>query len=70
MNKIHTNECFEIRKIPELIKSELIRLGISEGDKLRCIAKIPFGPIVIEKDLLEIAIGDKYARLIEVNLVP
>lgn len=69
MNKIKANESFQVGKIPELIRSELIRLGVSEGDKLKCVAKIPFGPVVIQKDLLEIAIGDKYARLIEVNLL-
>jgi hypothetical protein len=30
-------------------------------------AKIPFGPVVIQKDLQEIAIGGKFASLIEVS---
>jgi ferrous iron transport protein A len=67
LSKIKASGYFYIEKIPEQIKYELIRLGISEGDSLRCIAKIPFGPVVIEKDLQEIAIGGKYASLIEVS---
>lgn len=67
LNKIKPSERFSILKIPEEIKYELIRLGISQGDTLVCVAKIPFGPVVIQKDLQEIAIGAKFASLIEVG---
>lgn len=56
-----------ITGIPGSIKAELIRLGLCCGDKLKCIAKIPDGPIVLEKDLIEIAIGNSYAKQIQVN---
>jgi len=67
LNKIKPSERFLVQKIPEEIKYELIRLGISQGDSLLCVAKIPFGPVVIQKDLQEIAIGGKFASLIEVS---
>jgi hypothetical protein len=34
---------------------------------LFCVAKIPFGAVVIQKDLQEIAIGSRFASLIEVT---
>jgi Fe2+ transport system protein FeoA len=67
LNKIKASESFCIQKIPDEIKYELIRLGISEGDYLFCVAKIPFGAVVIQKDLQEIAIGSRFASLIEVT---
>jgi ferrous iron transport protein A len=68
LNQIKVGQEFLCVEIPETIKSELIRLGISEGDILACSAKIPAGPIVIKKDLSEIAIGNNYSKLIKVEL--
>ncbi|MEY3370511.1 MAG: hypothetical protein RLZZ361_1181 [Cyanobacteriota bacterium] len=67
LNKIKPLHQFVVLTIPDEIRFELIRLGISEGDNLVCVAKIPFGPVVIQKDLQEIAIGAKFASLIEVS---
>ena len=67
LNQIKTGEKFFCIKIPDSIKLELIRLGISEGNSLTCISKIPNGPVVIRKDLNEIAIGHSYAKLITIQ---
>jgi ferrous iron transport protein A len=46
------------------IKVQFIRLGISEGDKVMCIERLPGGTIVIQKNRQEIAIGYDLARKI------
>ncbi len=67
LNQIATKEVFTITALPSQLRSELIRLGICEGDTLQCIAKIPRGPVVIKKDLLEIAIGQDFAACIDIR---
>jgi len=67
LNQIKSGEEFFCVEIPDLIKAELIRLGICEGNVLTCISKIPAGPVVIRKDLSEIAIGNSYSKQIKVE---
>lgn len=50
------------------IKSQLIRLGISEGDKIKCIERLPGGTIVVQKNRQEIALGFDLAKKIHVIL--
>jgi ferrous iron transport protein A len=50
------------------IKSQLIRLGISEGDTLKCIERLPGGTIVVQKNRQEIALGFDLAKKIKVIL--
>ncbi|GMU85696.1 MAG: hypothetical protein AMXMBFR48_09380 [Ignavibacteriales bacterium] len=47
------------------IKVQLIRIGISEGDKVFCLERLPGGTIVIQKNRQEIAIGYDLARQIK-----
>lgn len=67
LNQAKTGEDFFCLEIPDSIKVELIRLGICEGNTLTCISKIPNGPVVIRKDLSEIAIGHSYAKQIKIQ---
>lgn len=56
-------------KLPEgNVKSQLIRLGISEGDTLKCIERLPGGTIVVQKNRQEIAVGFDLAKKINVAL--
>jgi len=48
------------------IKSQLIRLGISEGDTLKCVQRLPGGTIVVQKNRQEIAVGFDLAKKIHV----
>ena len=50
------------------IKVRLIRLGISEGDTVHCLERLPGGTIVIQKNRQEIAIGYDLAKKIKVIL--
>jgi ferrous iron transport protein A len=53
---------------PGEIKSQLIRLGIGEGDLLKCIERLPGGTIVVQKNRQEIAIGFELAKKIKISL--
>lgn len=50
------------------IKSQLIRLGIGEGDLLKCIQRLPGGTIVVQKNRQEIAIGFDLAKKIKISI--
>lgn len=67
LHEIKTNQDFLIKRIPGDIKAELMRLGVCEGDKLKTLIKIPQGPIVLMKDLQEIAVGENLSKKIEVQ---
>ena len=49
-------------------KTQLIRLGISEGDTIHCVERLPGGTIVVQKNRQEIAVGYDLAKKIEVIL--
>ena len=69
LNQVKIGEEFKCIEIPSGIKNELIRLGICEGNILSCISKIPDGPVVIRKDLSDIAIGNNYCKEIIIELL-
>ncbi|MDD9899253.1 MAG: ferrous iron transport protein A [Candidatus Melainabacteria bacterium] len=68
LNQAKTGQCLKILKLPSELKAKLIRIGICEGDQVCCASKIPAGPVVLLKDLQEIAIGDKQAAQIKVEI--
>jgi len=51
-------------------KSQLIRLGITTGEFIRCLERLPGGTIVIEKNRREVAIGVTLAKSIFVAYLP
>ncbi|MFA7228310.1 MAG: FeoA family protein [Melioribacteraceae bacterium] len=58
-----------IVKLPAgVIKSQLIRLGISEGDTVKCVERLPGGTIVVQKNRQEIALGFDLAKKIKIIL--
>ncbi len=69
LNQAKRGEKILLNFIPANIKADLIRMGLCEGDKLECLAKIPGGPVVLLKDLQEIAIGNSYAQTIQVTKI-
>lgn len=54
-----------IMEIPEgKARSQLIRLGVTKGEFIRCLERLPGGTVVIQKHRQEIAIGVSLARTI------
>ena len=67
LNECKIGENLTILSIPSSCKAQLVRMGLSQGDQVECISKIPGGPVVIMKDLIEIAIGQGFAKQIEIS---
>jgi Fe2+ transport system protein FeoA len=58
-----------IVSVPEgTLRAQFIRLGISEGERVTCLERLPGGTIVIRKNRQEIALGHKLARQIVVQV--
>jgi ferrous iron transport protein A len=52
-----------IMEVPEgKLKSQLIRLGLSKGEFIKCLERLPGGTMVIQKNRREIAIGSTLAK--------
>jgi Fe2+ transport system protein FeoA len=55
----------KIKNLPEgIIKSQLIRFGIYEGQIVHCIDRLVGGTIILQKSRQEIALGYDLARKI------
>lgn len=67
LDKAKTGENIRLDFVPDELKVNLIRMGFCSGDWVKCIAKIPEGPVVISKDHLEIAIGNNFAKEIKIS---
>jgi Fe2+ transport system protein FeoA len=50
------------------IRSQLIRLGLTEGGTIKCLERLPGGTIVVQKNRQEIAVGYDLAKKIKVIL--
>lgn len=52
----------------EKLLCDAIRFGISAGEVVHIINKLPGGPIVIQKNEVQIAIGRELAKAISVRI--
>lgn len=50
-----------------IVRSQFIRFGIVEGEKVECLERLPGGTVVIRKNRQEIAIGRQLARQVLVE---
>ncbi len=69
LNEIKVGESFSILDLSTELSNELMRLGLTKGMILHCLAKIPMGPTVIGRETYEIAIGENFAKQISVERV-
>lgn len=69
LKSIKSGDKIEITQIPDELLGDLLRLGISTGDEVLCISSIPGGPVILQQELQELALGEKFAKLIECKLV-
>lgn len=58
LNDITKGQTVRIERIscPD-VETQALRLGISAGDVVQCLAKVPSGPVVIRHGGMELAIG-------------
>lgn len=69
LSEIKEGKKLSLKKISNGIRAKLIRLGFCEGDQVKCTSKIPGGPVVLKKGLQEIAIGNEFAKDIDVEVL-
>lgn len=50
------------------VAAQSIRIGISPGEMITCITKVPGGPVVLQKNGMELAIGQNICRKILVEI--
>ena len=59
---------FQISNIAdEKIRAQALRFGISEGANVSCAEKVPGGPVIVKRNLQEIAVGRRLAKNIIVE---
>ncbi|CUT05088.1 FeoA family protein [Candidatus Chrysopegis kryptomonas] len=51
------------------LKTQFVRLGVTEGSKVRCSHRLPGGTIIITKRHQEIAVGSEIAKKILVKKI-
>lgn len=60
----------EICELPAgSLKNQFVRLGVTEGTRVKCAHKLPGGTIVILKRHQEIAVGSEIAKKIMVKKI-
>ncbi|MDZ4064581.1 MAG: FeoA family protein [Coriobacteriia bacterium] len=70
LDGIRQGEEVEIVEVAgERARLHALRFGVCQGSCVRCVTRIPAGPIVIESGRQEIAIGRGLARRIRVRRV-
>lgn len=63
LSEVRRGERFNIKHIPDdLVRVQALRFGISEGAVLSCHEKVPGGPVIIKRNLQEIAVGRNLAN--------
>lgn len=65
LKSIKAGDKIVLTSIPDDLVSDLLRLGVSNGDTLVCVSSIPAGPVILQQDLQEIAIGEQLSRQIQ-----
>jgi ferrous iron transport protein A len=65
---LHPGENALITRISdEDVTMQAIRMGVFEGETVKCLVKVPSGPIVLSHGGMELALGRALAEKIEVQ---
>ena len=70
LRSTHAGQWVKIISVPRgALRAQFIRVGIHEGERVRCLERLPGGTIVIQKNRQQIAIGHQLAEEILVVLL-
>lgn len=70
LDQTKKGSAYVIKTIPSgNVQAQAIRFGLSEGETIICGEVIPFGPIIVNKNRQEIAVGRALAKRIAVEPV-
>ena len=60
-----TGQWLRIHSLPGgFLRAQFIRLGVNEGQRVKCVERLPGGTIVIQKNRQQIAVGHLLAKQI------
>jgi len=70
---LHSSAAGQLLKIISMpkgvLRAQFIRVGIHEGEKVRCLERLPGGTVVLQKNRQQIAVGHQLAKQILVALL-
>ena len=62
---VKAGDWLKIHSLPHgLLRAQFIRFGINEGERVKCIERLPGGTIVIQRNRQQLAIGHLLAKQI------
>ncbi len=65
--EIETGQWVRISSLPEgILYAQFVRLGIHEGQRVKCLERLPGGTIVLQKNRQQVAVGHALAKIIYV----
>ncbi|SJZ49146.1 FeoA family protein [Selenihalanaerobacter shriftii] len=65
--EVNRGDTFQVNSIPDTkVRAQAFRFGISEGAQVSCVEKVPGGPVILQRNLQEIAVGRRLAEKIKV----
>ncbi len=68
LNQLIPGQKALLQDLPEgLVRSQAIRLGLIPGTEIVCVHKLPRGPVIIKKNMQQIAIGEALAARINIK---
>jgi Fe2+ transport system protein FeoA len=68
LSDVKRGNFIKILYLPDgLVRTQMIRFGIIEGEIVKCLERLPGGTILIQKNRQEIAIGLQLAKNIIVS---
>jgi Fe2+ transport system protein FeoA len=63
-------QLMKIVSMPDgVLKAQFVRLGIREGEKVKCLERLPGGTVVLQKSRQQISIGHQIAKQIMVVIL-
>lgn len=70
LDQVKKGQSLQIQKIADVnLRDQIIRLGIYEGAKVLCAERIGHGPVILKNRMQQIAIGDKLAQKISIQII-
>lgn len=67
---VKTGQLLKIISTPHgILKAQFVRLGIHEGEKVKCHEHLPGGTIVLQKNRQQVAVGHQLARQVVVEVL-
>ncbi|HUN65025.1 MAG TPA: ferrous iron transport protein A [Bacteroidota bacterium] len=67
LDEARAGQSLKISSLPDgMLYAQFVRLGINEGQRVRCLERLPGGTIILQKNRQQIAIGHSLAKHIVV----